>query len=169
MALAESDRQLDVPVPAPPFDVGAALASVNRDGKPGFVSADLADLERFVPIDGLEVPDCGYLLVDVQRGDEYLNWSPDEALAAIRERGRTPLTVAEGVALLTQCPELLEPNKCFMLLGSRCGDRRVPALWISGGTGKDGRDRKGAAKLGWCWAGNRHTWLGHASAVARVA
>ena len=159
---------VDVAVVAGPIDVEAALATVRRAGKPGFVSADLADFERFVPIDGLDLPSTAYRLVDVERGDEYVNWSPDEALAAIRERGRTPLTVAEGVALLMQSPELLEPNKCFMLLGSRCGDRRVPALWISGGTGKDGRERKGAAKLGWCWAGNRHTWLGHASAATLV-
>ncbi len=156
-------------IPAGPVDLEAALAAVIVNGKPGFVSADLADWERFVPIPGLEVPPTPYRLVGVERGEEYLNWTPDEALPVLAERGRTPLTVAEGVALLSQQPELLEPNKCFMLLGSRCGDRRVPALWISGGTGKDGRERKGAAKLGWCWAGNRHTWLGHASAASRAA
>ncbi|HUR74862.1 MAG TPA: DUF5701 family protein [Sporichthya sp.] len=160
---------VNVLVAADRVDVAAALTTVVLAGKPGFVSADLADLERFVPIDGLDVPATPYLLVGVQRGEEYLNWSPDEALPAIQDRGRTPLTVAEGVALLIQRPDLLEPNKCFMLLGSRCGDRRVPALWISGGSGKDGRERRGAAKLGWCWAGNRHTWLGHASAATRSA
>lgn len=151
------------------LDVAAALGAVLGAGKPGFVSADLADWDRFVPIPGLDVPAVPYLLVEVQRGEQYRNWSPDEALPAIRERGRSPLTVAEGVALLTRRPELLEPNRCFMLLGSRCGDRRVPALWISTGTGKDGPERRGAPKLGWCWAGNRHTWLGHASAAGRVA
>ncbi|WP_369693045.1 DUF5701 family protein, partial [Dietzia timorensis] len=38
---------------------------------------------------------------------------------------------------------------------------------ISGGTGRDGAERKGAPKVGWCWAGNRHTWLGFASAAGR--
>ena len=46
-------------------------------------------------------------------------------------------------------------------------DTRTPALWISGGTGRDGKERKGAPKVGWCWAGNRHTWLGFASATGR--
>ena len=46
-------------------------------------------------------------------------------------------------------------------------DARTPAIWISNGTGRDGRERKGAPKVGWCWAGNRHTWLGFASAAAR--
>ncbi|MGH3631886.1 MAG: DUF5701 family protein [Sciscionella sp.] len=26
-----------------------------------------------------------------------------------------------------------------------------------------------APKLGWCWAGNRHTWLGFASASRRFS
>ena len=156
-------------MPAGPVDVVGALAEVRIGDKPGFIDVHLADWERFVPIDGLEVPAGPYRLVGIERGDEYLNWTPDDALAAITERGRTPLTIGEGVALLRAHPELLEPNKCFHLLGSRCGDKRVPALWISGGTGQDGRERKGAAKLGWCWAGNRHTWLGHASAATRVA
>jgi NhaA family Na+:H+ antiporter len=44
------------------------------------------------------------------------------------------------------------------LLGSRAGDRRVPALWL----------RRGHPKLGWCWAGNPHTWLGSASCGGRA-
>jgi Family of unknown function (DUF5701) len=67
------------------------------------------------------------------------------------------LTVAEGVALLIQFPEFLQPNNCFSLLASRCGDKRVPALWLS----------EGRPKLGWCWAGNPHTWLGSASCGKR--
>jgi hypothetical protein len=159
---------VDVCVPTGPLDVPAALAAVVRAGRPGFVSADLADWERFAPIPGLEIPARPYRLVGVERGDEYRNTSPDEALPAILGRGRSPLTVAEGIAVLTVAPGLLEKNHCFMLLASRGADRRVPALWISGGTGKDGRERKGAVKLGWCWAGNRHTWLGHASTLSRV-
>jgi hypothetical protein len=54
---------------------------------------------------------------------------------------------------------MLRKNKCFSLLASRCGDKRVPAIWISGK----------APKLGWCWAGNPHSWLGSASAGARLA
>jgi hypothetical protein len=43
-------------------------------------------------------------------------------------------------------------------------DARTPALWISNGTGRERRD---AVKLGWCWWGNRHTWLGIASCGER--
>ena len=46
-------------------------------------------------------------------------------------------------------------------------DARTPALWISNGTGRDGAANRNAPKVGWCWAGNRHTWLGFASAAHR--
>ena len=102
-----------------------------------------------------------------------LDWSSDEALPAITARGRTPLLLSEGIHWLLQTPAVLERNRCFMTIGSRLRkpdgrlDARTPALWISGGTGRDGRERRDAPKVGWCWAGNRHTWLGFASAAAR--
>lgn len=141
--------------------------------KPGFVVEDLSDLDEFSPIAGVEVPDAPlYLLHGVQRGDEMRNWSPDEALPAIVGAGRSPLTVSEGIGWLLQEPKLLEPNHCFMTIASRTTrgsrpDARTPAIWISGGTGRDGKERKNAPKVGWCWAGNRHTWLGFASAASR--
>ncbi|WP_371413026.1 DUF5701 family protein [Thiomonas sp. X19] len=55
-------------------------------------------------------------------------------------------------------PDFLQPNHCFSMLASRCGDKRVPALWLS----------ESRPKLGWCWAGNPHTWLGSASCANRV-
>ena len=147
---------------------------LRRHDKPGFVVDDMTDLEQFVPINGLDLPDCPlYLVRDVDRGDDMRNWSPNEALSAILERGRTPLTINEGLSWLLQEPKVLEPNYCFMTIGSRklkgdTLDTRTPALWISGGTGHDGRTRRGAPKVGWCWAGNRHTWLGFASARGRA-
>lgn len=46
-------------------------------------------------------------------------------------------------------------------------DARTPAIWISNGTGRDGIASRNAPKIGWCWAGNRHTWLGFASSSGR--
>jgi hypothetical protein len=69
---------------------------------------------------------------------------------------------------------MLERGRCFMTVGSRLRkasgalDSRTPALWISNGTGRDGKANRGAPKVGWCWAGNRHTWLGFGSADMRV-
>ncbi|AZG46757.1 hypothetical protein D7316_03361 [Gordonia insulae] len=164
-------------VPGPELIAPSTLAPLlSRAGKPGFVVVDMTDLDEFAPITGIDMPDSPfYLLSDIDRGDAMSNWSPDEALPAITGAGRTPLTIGEGVAWLLQQPDRLEPNKCFMTIGSRLTkangklDARTPAIWISGGTGRDGRERKGAPKVGWCWAGNRHTWLGFASAAGRHA
>jgi Family of unknown function (DUF5701) len=127
--------------------------------KPGSVDRHHDDLSTFHPLDALGVPaGPAYLVVDVERGEEFCGVRPEDALPVIRSRGRTPLTIDEGIAVVTHQPELLEKNKCFMLSGSRRNDRRVPALWIS----------QRAPKLGWCWDGNPHSWLGVASVARRV-
>jgi hypothetical protein len=150
------------------------LSGLLRHGRrTGFVVEDMTDVDEFSPIDGLWVPDVPlYLVLDPARGDELRNTSPVEALAALRSAGRTPLTLNEGISWLLQHPDLLAPGACFMTIGSRKAttsgvDARVPAIWISRGTGRDGPTRRNAPKVGWCWAGNRHAWLGHASATAR--
>jgi len=133
--------------------------------KPGIVDRNHAegDLATYHPLPELGLDGLGparaYLLTGIQRGEEFCNVRPEDALPVIRGRGRTPLTIDEGVAVVTHVSHLLEKNKCFMLSGSRRRDRRVPAMWIS----------DGAPKLGWCWDGNPHTWLGVASAAGRVA
>ena len=149
---------------------------LRRGDRPGFIVGDMGDVDRFGPIDESILPDAPLYFVDgLDRGDAMSNWSPDEALPAITAQGRTPLLLSEGAHWLLQAPEVLERNRCFMTIGSRRRrpdgrvDARTPAIWISGGTGRDGRERRDAPKVGWCWAGNRHTWLGFASALARHA
>ena len=111
-------------------------------------------------MDGIVLPNAPvYLLTDVDRGDEFLNQKPRDALPVIAERGRTPLTIAEGLSFNAVFPELLIKNHCFMLAGSHEGNKRVPAIWIAP-TGP---------KLGWCFQGVEHTWLGIASAGGRLA
>lgn len=154
----------------------SVLAPLLRLGdRSGFVVEDMTDVDAFAPIPGAEPPSSAfYLLTGLERGDEMANWSPDEALPAITGAGRTPLTLAEGAQWALQVPGVLDRNHCYMTIGSRLRkpngrlDARTPALWISNGTGRDGRERRNAPKVGWCWAGNRHTWLGFASAAARV-
>ncbi len=142
---------------------------LEREGKPGFVVVDMVDVDEFEPLDGLAIPDAPlYVICEIDRGDDMLNWSPDEALAEITDRGRRPLTISEGISWLLQQPNQLEPNRCFMTIASRKRkknglDARTPAIWISNGTGRDGAENRGAPKVGWCWARNRHTWLGFAS------
>nr|NLD41498.1 hypothetical protein [Actinomycetales bacterium] len=147
---------------------------LERAGRPGFVVVDMTDLDSFTDSPAVAVPDAPlYLLHGVERGDEHLNFSSPEAAAEIEGRGRSPLTINEGISLLLHRPELLEPNRCFLTIGSRLEkgkgyDSRTPGIWISGGTGRDGAERRNAPKVGWCWWNNRHTWLGFASAESRT-
>ena len=123
----------------------------------GTLSRHFADVDTFAPV--LEVPDGAvYAVVGVERGEEFCGVRPAEAAVTIADRGRSMLTIEEGLAFLHAVPEALEKNKCFHTGASRGTDRRVPALWIS--------DR--APHLGWCWEHNHHTWLGVASAEGRV-
>lgn len=147
---------------------------LERGGKPGFVVEDMTDLDEFMPVPDLEIP-AGplYLVHGLDRGDDLRNLAPAEVEPMLATRGRLPLTIGEGISWALQMPGVIEPNHCFMTIGSRRAtarrfDARTPAVWISGGTGRDGRDRRGAPKVGWCWWGNRHTWLGFASALGRT-
>lgn len=160
-------------VPGAPFvvipdltevDLGALVPLLTLAGsdRPGVLDRNHGPegLSPYRPLPSLGVPASGpYLLVDVERGDEFCGVRPGDAVEAIERRGRTPLSIAEGIVLHLVRPDLLEKNRCYMLAGSRRGDRRVPALWISGR----------APKLGWCWEGNPHSWLGTASAAERRA
>jgi hypothetical protein len=145
-------------VNSPRAPISAMLPLAKRRGKVPVEKLYPRSPSEFTTIPNVTLPEGeAYLLVDVNRGAEYLNVTPDAALASMLEAGRSPLTLAEGVALLTHIPDLLQPNNCFSLLASRCGDKRVPALWLS----------EGRPKLGWCWAGNPHTWLGSATCAKR--
>ena len=138
---------------------GKAVERILVGKKTGFT--DMTDeIDSYLPIEGLGVPDSDvYLVVDVDTGRETLNVRPNDALPQILAAGRTPLTTDEGVALVTHYPEIFSSHNAFQALGSRAGNRRIPSFWVS----------KGAPRLGWCWAGNPHTWLGAASAAGRCA
>lgn len=136
----------------------AAVERWSVHGKAGWT--DMADeLAEYRPVEGVEVPDAPvYLLCDVGTGAETLGVTPDDALPRIRAAGRTPLTIDEGVALVTHFPDVFKTHNAFQALASRAGNRRVASFWMS----------KGAPRLGWCWAGNPHGWLGAASAASRT-
>lgn len=144
------------------IDPEARVPAVRLPGSklPGILDRNHGEpgLARYKPV--VEVPAASvYWLLGVDRGDEFRNVAPRDALPVITSRGRTPLTIDEGLSLATVLPGVIEKNHCFMLAGSRMGNKRVPALWISGR----------APKLGWCFEGVPHTWLGIASARKRVA
>jgi uncharacterized protein DUF5701 len=136
-----------------------SMALVEQDGRRGVVDMNPTQPSAFSPVDDVDVPEGpAYLLTDVDTGKETLNVTPDNALSLITGNGRSPLTIEEGIAVLTDNPGVLRSMNAFSLLGSRRGDKRVPALWTS----------KGRPRLGWCWAGNPHAWLGSASCASRL-
>lgn len=154
-------------LPGPPFVLVVSGALVPLDRliehtalrRPGFTTMDADDILGFVPTADVALPESSvYVVTDVDTGADTLGVRPADALPAILASERTPLTLDEGLAVAAQHPQWLRERNCFEMLGSRAGDKRVTGIWVSGG----------APRLGWCWAGNPHTWLGMATAAARV-
>lgn len=137
------------------------MSRVSWLGKPGVTKLNPQHSSDFHTIASVSLPPGpAYLLLDIDRGKEYVNVRPEDALVSITANNRSPLTIDEGIAIITHYPEFLVKNNCFSLLASRHpGDQRVPAIWING---------QKQANLGWCWDRNPHTWLGSASCARRV-
>ena len=155
-AVAEASAEGRIPfllvAAAPPLE---ALARI--DGATSVLDAE--DLARWRPIDGVRVP-AGAGAPRARRRRRATR--PAASGPTTRSRcssaeGRSPLTLGEGIALVTSQPGVVYRNHGVQFPGSRCGDRRVTAIWLS----------EGRHKLGWCWAGNPHSWLGMASCAAR--
>jgi hypothetical protein len=144
-------------VVVPNLPVVPVLETVQTVGGAGFTTMTEDDLAGFRPLPELAVPAGPYLLLDIDPGADTLNSPPAEVLSGMAAGGRSPLTIAEGLALLVSDPGVLRSRNCFSLAGSRAGDKRVPALWVSA--------RR--PRLGWCYQGAPHTWLGTASCAGR--
>lgn len=138
-----------------------AMSLVKKEGKTGITKLFPHEPTDFKTISEVKVPDSNvYLLIEIDRGKDNINQPPSEAMKKIVGSGRSPLTIDEGVAIVTHYPEFLTKNNCFSLLASRhTGDQRVPAIWINANKNPN---------LGWCWNGNPHTWLGSASCKIRI-
>lgn len=137
-----------------------SMALVEKEGKHGVTILRPHTSQNFTTIASVDVPSSAvYLLIDIDRGRETINVPPIEALKSITKAHRSPLTIDEGIALITHFPDFLIKNNCFSLLASRTGsDKRVPAIWTNS---------KKEPNLGWCWEGNPHTWLGSTSCKER--
>lgn len=137
------------------------LEKTRFNGRPGTANLNPLTPGDFKIIEGMSIPKSNvYLIADVDRGLDSVGVTPENALAMIKRKHRFPLTIDEGIAVVTQFPHFLMKNNCFSLLASRTGkDQRVPALWINSAK---------QANLGWCWDRNPHTWLGSASTKTRI-
>lgn len=130
--------------------------SINRMA--GFTTMPPRDIASFLPHDGFEPPEGPfYVAIDPNVGTSYVNREPDVARKLIDSDERLPLTLEEGLVIVTQHPDWLENKSGFNLLGSRSTDGRVPSIWMS----------QGAPRLGAVWPNSRHTWLGNAYCIAR--
>ncbi|SCC91748.1 conserved hypothetical protein [Thiomonas sp. X19] len=81
------------------------LDLVKRQGKQAIEKLYPKTLNDFSTIAGAGVPEGdAYLLRDIDRGDATRNVTPDAAYALIADAGRSPVTIHEGIALLTHYP-----------------------------------------------------------------
>ena len=135
-----------------------AMAQARQGGQSGYVDMRPLDPSVFRPV--VAVPAGDYWIEDVDLGSDLLNVAPAQARQRLEAAGRSPLTLAEGIAVLLAYPGILRAANCFQMLGSSAGDKRVASLWVP---------REGRPRLGWCWDGNPHTWLGAASCRDRIA
>lgn len=125
------------------------------DGKKGFTQLDLSEIKI---IDGVVIPDAPmYLTVDIETGKAMLNKTVDVCRQEFKKDARSGLTAEEGVALITQHPEILKDHN-IDLAGSRLGSDGVPFLWL----------REGKPGLGWSGSGDRDARWGSASCGSRI-
>lgn len=157
LAARETDAFLVLPASAAPANQVVPRLTLSGRGQGGILDPNFGDPAAFRPVGGVAF-DQPHLITGFEPGLEYRNVPPAEALPQIEQRGRVPLTIEEGLAVMLHRPEFLQRNECWSLAGSSRGDRRVPAMWIS----------KSAPRLGWCYLGAPHTWLGTASAARRI-
>jgi hypothetical protein len=136
-----------------------AMELVERRRKTGFSVIDPDELRRFEPIPTVNVPrGLAYLLLDIDMGWETRNLSADEATKQIEARGRSPLTIEEGIAFVTHHPEALDDTVGFFLPGSRNGGNMLTGLSI----------RKDKPRLGWQQAKLQSPWIGTPSCRTRL-
>jgi hypothetical protein len=121
-------------VVVPTAPVRPLLSAVHTPDGDGDTFLAEEELARFRPLPELALPATPYLLLDVDPGAASVGAPPAEADARLREAGRSPLTVAEGLAVLVSDSGVLRAGDCFALLGCSSGGSRVPALW----TGSEG-------------------------------
>jgi hypothetical protein len=136
------------------------LPTIHWKATTGWTEYTADDLAGYQPIRGVDVPGhAAYLVTDIDTGKATLDVRAKDAVPLIEAEGRTPLTIDEGVSLLALWPGILKDRNAFFLPGARDTSKRVAAIWVS----------KGHPRLGWCWEGNPHTWLGSASCGGRIA
>jgi hypothetical protein len=141
----------------PLLDPGLAMERTRQGVKTGYVGLAPRQPADFTPT--VDLPPGAYQVEDVDLGSGLINLSPRDALPRILAAGRSPLTLVEGVCMLLAHPGILREANAFQMLGSRAGDKRIASLWVT---------QQGRPRLGWCWEGAPHPWMGAASCARRT-
>ncbi len=135
-----------------------AMPLIELEGKKGYTTMSADEIKNFKPIESVKIPNGkAYLAVDIETGKTTLGKTPDEATKIIKAEDRSPLTLDEGVALITHHPEILKDHYVWAP-GSRHGDDEVARLWLSGGK----------PRLDWNWANDSYAERGSASCGSRL-
>ena len=96
--------------------------------KRGYASIDCGKLWSLDDLGSSEFP---YLVCDVDDGTATVGQTTVDVVTSIRHICRKGLTVEEGIALATHCPNLL-PHHALALADTDY-QRYVPELWLSSG------------------------------------
>ncbi|MCG2690815.1 DUF5701 family protein [Candidatus Parcubacteria bacterium] len=135
-----------------------AMPLIELEGKKGYTTMSADEIKNFKPIKSVKIPNGkAYLAVDIETGKTTLGKTPDEAIKKIKKEDRSPLTLEEGVALITHHPEILKDHY-MNLCGSRHGDGGVADLWLD----------EGEPELEWDWANSSNAKWGSASCDSRI-
>jgi len=134
-----------------------AMPLIELEDKKGYTTMSVDEIKGFKPIEGVKIPNGkAYLAIDIETGKTTLGKTPDEAIKKIKSEDRSPLTLEEGVALITHHPEILKDHYVWAP-GSRHGVDGVAVLWLN----------EGKPKLNWNWANNSNAKWGSASCGSR--
>lgn len=102
-----------------------------RRGRAGIAS------RAFRNAPGLRTPVTPYLVSDVDLGigpEMFKILIPDKRAAQLQKRGRSPLTIEEGIAVARLFPECLQDDWTLCCLGSQAHfDRQIQGIFRAGG------------------------------------
>ena len=99
------------------LDIEKAVSLTYRERKQSLTNMFPHTPAEFLPISDVTIPESDiYLLVNIDRGKETRNIRPNEALQSILKQNHSPLTIDEGIAILTHYPQFLQKNNCFLSL-----------------------------------------------------
>ena len=101
----------------PGLDLNDVAPAMRRGTRGGVSVIDRDEALTYRPLPDIEVPAVPYLLWGVDTGSELCNVRPEDALVTITGRGRTPLTIDEGVALVVVRPDMLPAEQVLLPAG----------------------------------------------------